>query len=294
MFKLAHLTDPHLAPLPPPSLSDLIGKRAFGFLDWKRKRSAVHRTNVLDALVRDLKKQPYDHLAVTGDLINLGLTAEYTAARAWLDALGAPDNVTLVPGNHDVYVRQTAALAEHYWSAHMRGDELESFVFVRRRGNVALIGLSSAVPTPPIIAIGHVGKEQLAQLGSLLKTIGQEGLFRVVMIHHPPTSRLKRYHKRLTDGPALRAVLRERGAELLVHGHDHVRRVTWLEGPNGGIPAIGAPSASATPHGRNEPAAYHLYEIDGKAGAWRSMLVVRGYTHGSNDIGEIGRIALAG
>jgi len=31
-FTLAHLSDPHLAPLPAPLLGELAGKRAFGFL----------------------------------------------------------------------------------------------------------------------------------------------------------------------------------------------------------------------------------------------------------------------
>ena len=37
-FTLAHLSDPHLAPLPVARLRDLAGKRAFGYLNWIRNR----------------------------------------------------------------------------------------------------------------------------------------------------------------------------------------------------------------------------------------------------------------
>ena len=63
---------------------------------------------MLARIVGDLKAQAPDHIAVTGDLVNISLAAEYAPARAWLDALGPPQDVTLVPGNHDAYVRGAA------------------------------------------------------------------------------------------------------------------------------------------------------------------------------------------
>jgi len=288
MFVLAHLTDPHIGPLPAPRLADLLGKRALGFINWRRKRGAIHRTDVLDAIVGDLKAHAYDHLAVTGDLINIALEAEFEPARAWLESLGAPDDVTLVPGNHDTYVRATATQALRDWGAYMRGDDLESFPFVRRRGPVALIGLSSALPTPPFMATGRLGGDQLARLDTALAALGRAGAFRVVLIHHPPVSKPSRYFKRLTDSAELRSVLRKNGAELLIHGHDHVRNLVWLDGPKAPIPALGAPSASAIANGTDEPAAYNLFEIDGKAGAWRCTMIARGFSR-SGKITELER-----
>jgi hypothetical protein len=34
-------------------------------------------------------------------------------------------------------------------------------------------------------------------------------------------------------------------AELVIHGHNHVGSVAFLDGPTGRVPVIGAPSASA-------------------------------------------------
>ena len=123
MFVLAHLSDPHLGPLPKPRLSELIGKRATGFLNWQRKRRFVHRGDVLARIVADLQAQAPDHIAVTGDLANISLAGEYAPARVWLESLGSPADVTLVPGNHDAYARRTAHHPQLHWGDYMRGDE---------------------------------------------------------------------------------------------------------------------------------------------------------------------------
>ncbi len=183
MFTLAHLSDWHLASRPAPS--ELIGKRGLGYINWHRARKKIHRPDVLDATIRDLKAVAPDHIAVTGDLVNLSLADEYNRARGWLQTLGSPRDVTLVPGNHDVYVRSVLQAPAKYWADYMRGDDgLDRFPFVRRRGNVALIGLSTALPTAPLLATGRLGKRQLARLLEILDQT--RGSFRIVLIHHPP------------------------------------------------------------------------------------------------------------
>ena len=125
MFVLAHLSDPHLSPLPRPRWSDLMGKRATGYVNWVRKRRLIHRTDVLARVVRDLKASMPDHIAVTGDLTNISLAQEYAPARVFLELLGPAPDVTLVPGNHDVYVRGVRGYSRSHWGAYMRGDEGE-------------------------------------------------------------------------------------------------------------------------------------------------------------------------
>src|SRR4249919_613530 len=161
MFVLAHLSDPHLAPLPRPRVRELLSKRGLGYLNWLRKRRAIHRPEMLAALVADLKGQMPDHIAVTGDLVNLSLSNEFAPALAWLGALGNAREVTFVPGNHDAYVPAAETFAQCHWSAFMRGDADESFPFVRRRGALALIGLSTSLPTPPLAATGRLHGDQL-------------------------------------------------------------------------------------------------------------------------------------
>jgi 3',5'-cyclic AMP phosphodiesterase CpdA len=298
---LAHLSDPHLAPLPQPQWSELIGKRATGYLNWQRRRHLVHRADVLARIVADLKAQLPDHIAVTGDLVNIALPGEYPPARAFLESLGLPHDVTLVPGNHDAYVRSAAPHREQHWGDYMRGDDGAtgelSFPFVRRRGPLALIGLSTAVPSPPFMATGRLGGAQLARLGAALDSCA--GLFRVVLIHHPPLSKPSRRFKRLLDGIELRLALARHGAELVIHGHDHERARIELAGPGGPggprrIPVVGVPSASEAPPGRHDPAGYNLYRIEGTSGAWRCEMVSRGLARDGAAIVEIARTMLVG
>jgi 3',5'-cyclic AMP phosphodiesterase CpdA len=296
MFVLAHLSDPHLGPLPAPRWRELLGKRATGFINWRRKRHLIHRGDVLARIVADLKAQSPDHIAVTGDLVNISLPAEYPPALGWLASLGPPYDVTLVPGNHDVYVRGAARFPQLHWSDYMRGDDAAgtAFPFVRRRGPLALIGLSTAVPTAPFMATGHLGIEQIARLAQALDDCGRNGLFRVVMIHHPPISPPARHFKRLVDGPDLCAVLARHGAELVIHGHDHLHSLIELKGPRGPIPVVGVPSASEAPPGEHHRAGYNLYVVEGEAGAWRCEAISRGLSAGGEAVVEVGRTRLVG
>jgi len=277
-FTLAHLSDPHLPPLPTPKLRDLAGKRALGYLNWTRNRHKYHRREVLDALVSDMQAQDPDHIAVTGDLVNLALEAEFAPARAWLESVGAPDRVTVIPGNHDAYVRVTqhrfADVLRHYLDGDDAPRAGAPFPYLRRRGPLALISVSSAVPTAPLMATGRLGRAQLDALERVLAQLSAEQAFRVLLIHHPLRSNSR--VKRLTDSPKLRALLRQYGVELILHGHDHVHSTIWIDGPKRTIPVVGVPSASAVAHGRYPAAAYNLFSVEHDGAAWRCEQTVRG------------------
>jgi 3',5'-cyclic AMP phosphodiesterase CpdA len=181
MFTLAHISDPHLGPLPPVRAADLLNKRFFGYLSWVRRRRALHRPEVLAALAGDLATFAPDHLVVTGDLTNIALPEEFTQVAAWLEGLGSPEAVTAIPGNHDAYVAVPWEDSLAKWQAFMTSDPgaviaggpeaapAEVFPIVRYRGPLALIGLSSAQPTPLFCAHGTLGEAQLARLGPLRK-----------------------------------------------------------------------------------------------------------------------------
>jgi 3',5'-cyclic AMP phosphodiesterase CpdA len=314
-FVLAHLSDPHLGPLPKPRVAELAGKRILGFANWQRRRRVYHRSDVLAAIVADMRQAAPDHVAVTGDLINIALEAEFAPALRWLASLGSAADVTFVPGNHDAYVRSKARHSLLHWGSHMRHDDplpnplplagegreganvpeyATHFPFLRRRGPLALIGLSTAVPTAPFLATGRLGHEQLMRLSDLLPRLRKEPLFRVVLIHHPPLPKPSDRAKHLVDAAAFRRVIAEHGAELILHGHDHVHAVTWLDGPTGRVPAVGVPSASGALDGDKDPAGYNLYSIGGAPSAWRCEAVSRGLRHGRDGVVELTRRMLIG
>ena len=292
-FTLAHLSDPHLPPLPAARFRDLAGKRALGYLNWTRNRRKIHRRDVLDALVSDMQAQAPDQIAVTGDLVNLALDAEFAPSRAWLESVGAADRVTVIPGNHDAYVRATQHRFAEAWGDYLHSDEGPdgvAFPLLRRRGPLALISASSAVPTPPLMATGRLGRSQLDALERMLTKLAAEQAFRVLLIHHPLRSNSR--IKRLTDSASLLALLQQHGVELILHGHDHVHSTIWIDGPRGKIPVIGVPSASAVAHGRYPAAAYNLFSIEREGAAWRCEQTIRGFKNGAA-VQELKRVSLS-
>ncbi len=268
-FRLAHLSDPHIPPLPPVRVLQLANKRITGYLNWRLRRGVWHRRDVLDALVRDLRAQEPDHVALTGDLANLALDHEFEQGRDLLGHLGTPENVTVIPGNHDNYVRgaeiKYMTAWNRYFEPDIRGDY--AFPFMRRRGRVAIIGLSTAVPTLPFFATGKLGQAQIRRLASMLVSAEEENLFRIVLIHHPPAGH-RSWLRRLNDAREFRRTIKDYGAELILSGHDHVAAINTIKGPAGVVPVVQVTSASAPHDDKHGGAAFNLYEIGGEPGAW--------------------------
>ena len=283
MFVLAHLSDPHISPLPEPRPVELIGKRITGYLNWKLRRGAHHRRDVLDRLAADLLAQAPDHLAVTGDLANLSLAVEFDGGRAFLARLGDGNKVSVIPGNHDAYVRATNGMYLTAWREYLAGDDGQNvaFPFLRRRGPLALIGLSTAVPTPPFFASGRLGSDQLDRLAILLARLSKEAAFRVILIHHPPAG-ARPWLKRLEDAAGFRDVVALYGADLVLSGHDHIAAVNEIAGLRRPVPVVQVPSASAAPGDPRGGGAYNLYRIDGAPGLWSCEMESRGYSPDGN------------
>jgi 3',5'-cyclic AMP phosphodiesterase CpdA len=296
-FTIAHITDPHINPAPMPGLADFRLKRFMGFINWKRGRERLNDMALLDRMVADLRAQRPDHVAVTGDLVNIAMPAEFRKAAAWMATLGEPGDVSFVPGNHDAYVRQAMPLLKATFAPWTTGDSGRSeFPYLRVRGEIAIIGLSTAVPTGPLMATGRLGAEQLAAFAALLGQTGAQGLARIVLIHHPPLSKGAPPLRGLTDAAAFERIVGEQGAEAVLHGHSHKQLVRSLPSRRartvgGSVPVLGAPSAAAASHDPRARAAYHLVRVEREGELWRVGARVRGLALNSEAIGE--REALA-
>jgi 3',5'-cyclic AMP phosphodiesterase CpdA len=283
----AQLSDPHLSSLDAARWRDLANKRLLGYLSWRRRRRLEHRSEVLEALRRDLLGMRPGHLVITGDLTQIALPDEFRQARAWLDSLGSPGEVTVVPGNHDAYVYVSWMQGLSQWQPYLvsddtsRGGEADTaetvFPSLRVRGPVAFIGLSSARPSAPLLATGRLGESQLKRLETMLEQTRSQGLFRVVLLHHPPVPGEERWRKRLTDAAQLCAVIARQGAELVLHGHRHRSVQSRIEIPGTHVPVFGIPSASSIGLRSGRMAQYHLYTVHASDTAWELELEVRGY-----------------
>ncbi len=297
-FTLAHLSDPHLGPLPEPRPWHLLSKRVVGYVNWQALRARALQPKILVDLVAAIHLAKPDHIAVTGDLVNIALPEEGTLARAWLETLGDPEHVTLVPGNHDAYVPGALRRHKRLWAPYLAGDGPPSplvFPSIRRRGPLGIVGASSARASIPGLATGHISDRQIVAIQAALAQLGEEDRFRILLIHHPPEKDVVDWHQRLVGSERLRSAVKRAGCELILHGHTHIASVGKIDGPNGPVPVVGVPSASNAPGGKRHPAAaFNLYEIDGKAGVYRCTMRSFGYTELTKPISLLGERVLSG
>jgi 3',5'-cyclic AMP phosphodiesterase CpdA len=282
MFKLAHISDIHLGPLPEITYRELASKRITGYINWQRNRVRALGSRVREALQEDLERHRPDHIAVTGDLVNLALDAELSIATTWLKTLGDPFDVSVVPGNHDAYVPGSLAKACRIWGPWMRSDgstidpDPTDFPYLRVRDDIAIIGINTARATAPFMATGHFGGTQAARLSRMLEETAAQGLFRVVLIHHPPLRGVTTRLKRLFGIGLFQDVVRRHGAELVLHGHTHEATIHHIHGPAGQVPVVGVPAVAQGFGGRRPAARFNLFTISGGPGAWSCRMEARG------------------
>jgi len=278
-FVVAHLSDPHIACVDQIDKRDFLSKRLFGYLRWKLKRRFEQSYELLTILHKDLQLSKPDHIAITGDLTQLSLSAEFEKARDWLQSLGTPEQVTVIPGNHDTYVKTAWHQSFALWLDYMLGDAqaepagsisslAELFPTLRIRNRIALIGISTAQPSAPHLATGAIGADQLKKLENILKQLTGQRLFRIILIHHPPISGVVSWRRSLTDAQFLQTLLERYGVELVLFGHAHKTAHGNLKTPTGLVPAVGAPSASSLGRIDERRSRYYLYKIMAAAGGW--------------------------
>lgn len=288
-FILAHFSDPHIVCIDQIKSRDLINKRLLGYLRWKLHRKTEHRNEILAILQKDLQRTKPDHIAITGDLTHLSLPSEFKKVRRWLRSLGTPTQVTVVPGNHDTYVRTDWHQTFGCWLDYMVSDTQyqqagsakgfdDLFPTLRIRGQIALIGVNTARPNTPYLAIGSIGAFQLKKLETILKQTSGQRLFRIISIHHPPISGLVSWRRRLTDAPALHRLLARYGTELILHGHTHKTARNTLNIPAGLTLVMGAPSASSFGRTYDRRARYYIYKIIRSGDGWDLNIAERIYS----------------
>ncbi len=248
---------------------DFLNKRWIGGLNLLANRSRHHKSEIFEAMIEDLNQQEVDHVLVTGDITNVALDEEFRFARELFKGFSlGPENITVLPGNHDAYVQVGATYFTSHFGEYFASDashqEGHLWPCIRRRGPVSIFGLSTSLQTPWFTAYGVIGDEQLGRLRTALMAPEFEDTLRLVAIHHSPAEPRARSRVRgLRDRAKLYTVLKEAGAELILHGHEHLDLTADLPGANGRIPVRGIQSATydagdQAPHKRG---GYRIYEI---------------------------------
>ncbi|MEZ5558668.1 MAG: metallophosphoesterase [Pseudomonadales bacterium] len=273
-MRLVHLTDPHLTSLSGQSFIGLAGKRWTGYLSWRRKRRFVHRPEVLEQLTRAVRDEAAQQIVLTGDLAHIGLPQEIAQAVGWLESLGSPAQVRLVPGNHDVYARDSWPAVAQLWADYIgltgaaadaaAGDPAAPYPVLREiecdGGRVRIVGLSSACRTPLFMASGRLGAGQLARFEAMLDAANA---FTCVLIHHPPLPGMESWRKGLHDAAALARLLDRHPPMLVLHGHGHHNVTATTPGGSVVLGTASASSASAA-----APACYRVLDVTRNGDGW--------------------------
>jgi 3',5'-cyclic AMP phosphodiesterase CpdA len=283
--RIAHLSDLHLLSLDGAVPFRLFNKRLTGYVNLALHRSAAHKPFAVTAAARAIRALNVDHVVITGDVSNLALEQEFELVKTFLSrdlALDA-EQVSMVPGNHDTYTGGSfrAQRFAGYFAPFMRSDLPNlaapglagAFPFVHLRGPVAFIGLSTALPRPPLVASGKLGEAQLQQLAAALAHPEVKRRTPVLLQHHPlhnPPERVKATLNGLVDARAEERVLSDVSRALLLHGHLHRRIHRTLETRTGHIDAIGATSASLIDDRDDRRAGFNVYDV-GDDGAITAM-----------------------
>ena len=291
-FRIAHVTDLHvLSRTAAHWRAMLFNKRITGYANTLLQRGRVHRREFLLAVLQAAAKEA-DHVVVTGDITNLALESEYEDAHTLLSGVARTVEVTVVPGNHDIYL---PPVFHERRFAHHFGDFLKSdlpelaldlpagpFPCVKLRGPVALIGLSSAVPRPPFIAAGFVGDEQLDALVRVLAHPEVARRTAVILIHHPPVDgrgRMAQLRDGLVDAAAFRRALAPLARGLVLFGHVHSRVRCVLPTPAGALDVVAASGAALDhPHALVR-AGFNFYNIadDGRIESIGARVLTSGF-----------------
>ncbi|MGI4778707.1 MAG: metallophosphoesterase family protein [Janthinobacterium lividum] len=271
-FTFAHVSDLHIPFEPVLSPGQRWSKRQLSAWSWRRRR-ALHRDDILDALAHDVRTQSVDHILVTGDITNFSLPGEFRQAARWLADLAPAERISVVPGNHDALVHVPHSEGLGLWDAWTRAEK--GWPFVHRRGGVSIVGLNTALPTAPLLARGALGAQQLLRLEEVLVAEGQAARTRIVMLHHPPAAGAIGWRKALADRQALCDVLERCGAELVLHGHARDARLDVIPGPREPIPCLCVPSSSALPNPKDQGALWHRLRLSTTDGNPRVDIEVR-------------------
>ncbi len=266
--RIAHFSDTHVLAIGNASLNQFLNKRITGAANLILNRSRHYRTEVFEAVLDAISSQNADHVVCTGDLVNLALKAEFEKVKMLLAQHFEPGELTLVPGNHDYYVKEAMELAhfEEMFRDYLPASEIpgESYPFLRVLDSVALIGLCSAVEQPFFFAGGRIGATQLEEMKRLHQDPRIKDKFKIVLVHHPlvpdPERRLE-FTRRLEDANAFIETLwslEDDAPDMVLNGHNHRYRRCYLPGTS----VINVQAASASRFGGKYPAEYNIYEID--------------------------------
>lgn len=284
-FRFAHLSDLHISSPGIPAPWKIANKRILGYLSWLKRRRHTHKISIADLAIKQLKEINTDHYVITGDLTHIGLENEFLQTTNWLKQIGPGNDITLIPGNHDLYVNEAWDRSFAQWENYMLADtphmldshpakdaltRLESlYPIVRIRSNTAFICVSSIFNAPWFRATGRVNEAQLKRLENLLQDPVIDKFCKVLLIHHPITLTHTPTRKALLNYARVLEVIRHSSIHLVLHGHGHQSTYEQLQSHAGkNITVIGASSSSTISQKDKYKAEFLVFDVTSADKSW--------------------------
>ena len=258
-MKLAHFSDIHITHFP------LSGKPALKRLAAVASYTLAGRGKHFEGsdvriakLLEDVDAQGVDHALCTGDLTGVSTEAEFArVAELFGPRRSQPERYTVIPGNHDRYVRGAAGLFEQHFAQVSEGGR---FPFVKHVGALSIVAIDVARPTSLIDSSGLCGPKQRDALLGLLTDRSLKDRFVVLALHYgllrAEGQRDHRSHGLRDDLEVTALIDRDDvSLDLVLHGHMHRPYVVKTKRRT----EICAGSATDL---HVKPCGYHVYDID--------------------------------
>jgi Icc protein len=223
--RIAHLSDVHMLEARP-GRSRAGWSMRHHFLSFGRPLDVAGRRRKLASSLSAARRGGASHVVISGDLTETGLPSEYEAlAEALHGCEFAPHQITLVPGNHDLYESPDA------WRKAIDGP-LAAFAETSACGRNQVIERAGAYILPLDVAFhqavtrsaGVIGSDTLAVLADRAADPTLSGRPLVVVQHHPPfvrkTSALH-WLDGLVGAARLMTLLETFRHVFVLHGHLH-------------------------------------------------------------------------
>jgi 3',5'-cyclic AMP phosphodiesterase CpdA len=171
---------------------------------------------LLDPLRELIERLAPDVVVVSGDLTQRAKSAQFEAAKAWLDTLPGPQ--IIVPGNHDISLYNVFRRFLQPLTRYKRyiTDDLDP-IFID--DEIAVLGVNTARSLT--FKDGRVNKEQVAEIKRQLADLPAH-VTRIIVTHHPFDLPKTYDDDDLVDrAPMAMQAFADCGVDLLLAGHLH-------------------------------------------------------------------------
>ena len=222
-----------------------------------------HDQRLAEALIETLERLAPDLVVVSGDLTQRARSAEFAAARRFVERVARPK--VIIPGNHDIPLYDVLGrmfTPTEKYDRYIAPLGVAGSFFTD--AEIAVLGLNTARRLTG--KNGRVSHDQVQRLCRLFREVPQDR-FKILATHHPLRTTAEALGVSLVGrSPLTLRASAAAGVQLLLSGHYHVPlsgHVPLTEfACSRSILVVHAGTAISTRTRRDEPNSFNLLRID--------------------------------